>query len=262
MGRVPGRSTNDEATEHNRDVFDQAEVVNEYTDEMVGLMPGEQAMFDEYLVAGSSVLDLGVGGGRTTPYLAERASRYVGLDFAPRMVDACRSRFPDLDFVVGDASDLRAFRDGEFDAVVFSWNGIDCIHPEERRLQCLAEVQRVLRAGGTFFFSTHNARYILQRPEDRRIRVRRLARPSYLRTVVSAALPGARRLGWRAFWTGHGYVADRSHGGLTTYIATPAVVVEQGRRTGFEELRMLPSTYPEMAHGAKVSWYYFAWSRP
>ena len=146
----------DKATEYNRDMFGQAEVVHEYTHQMVGLMPGEQAMFDEYLVPGASVLDLGVGGGRTTRYLAERAGRYIGLDYAPQMVEACRARFPALDFVVGDASDLHDFRGGEFDAVVFSWNGIDYIHPEERRLRCLTEVHRVLRAGGTFLFSSHN----------------------------------------------------------------------------------------------------------
>ncbi|MDQ1432734.1 MAG: hypothetical protein QOF40_3336 [Actinomycetota bacterium] len=122
-------------------------------------------------------------------------------------------------------------------------------------------IHRVLRPGGLFTFSSHNARYLLQRPDDRRVRVRRLARPAYLRKVVSAALPGIRRLGWRPFWKGHGYVEDRSNGGVTTYIAMPTVVTEQGRRAGFEQLAILPSTYPEMAHSAKVSWYYYAWSR-
>ena len=55
------------------------------------LTPCERLLFDTYISTGSAILDLGVGGGRTTPYLASRAARYVGVDNAEAMV----RRMPD-----------------------------------------------------------------------------------------------------------------------------------------------------------------------
>src|SRR5438132_1573850 len=43
------------------------------------LTPCEQFVFNTYLHNGISVFDLGVGGGRSTPYLSAFATRYVGL---------------------------------------------------------------------------------------------------------------------------------------------------------------------------------------
>ena len=43
--------------------------------------PVETYAFDRFVPqGGASILDIGVGGGRTTPYLAARGSRYVGID--------------------------------------------------------------------------------------------------------------------------------------------------------------------------------------
>jgi SAM-dependent methyltransferase len=40
---------------------------------------------------------------------------------------------------------------------LFSFNGLDCIHPSAERLRALAEIQRVLRPGGVVYYSGHNA---------------------------------------------------------------------------------------------------------
>ena len=51
-------------------------------------------VFEKYVAPGGEVLDLGVGGGRTTAFLSSRAGAYVGLDYAPTMVKICRLKFP------------------------------------------------------------------------------------------------------------------------------------------------------------------------
>src|SRR5690606_9331623 len=120
----------------NRQVFADADVVASYAS-TIGLTPAERALVDEFVHAGDAVLDLGVGAGRTTPALVERCGRYVGIDVSAAMVDAARRSFPDADLRVGDAADLRDFDDASFDVVVFSYNGIDLLHPDEQRHRCL-----------------------------------------------------------------------------------------------------------------------------
>jgi len=104
---------------------------------------------------GGRVLDIGVGGGRTGPLLAGEASEYIGIDYTAEMVTLARSNHPGLHFENMDARDLSAFANGHFDLVVFSYNGIDSVDADGRR-SVLREVSRVLKAGGTFAFSTFN----------------------------------------------------------------------------------------------------------
>ena len=121
-------------------------------------------LFETYVGEGSVILDLGVGGGRTTPFLSRRASRYVGLDYSSSMVERCRAKFSDLQFRVGDAADLSELPDCQFDAVVFAYNGIDFVLPEASRQSCWKHISRVLKPGGTLIFSSHNARAVFVSP--------------------------------------------------------------------------------------------------
>jgi len=104
----------------------------------------------------ASMLDVGVGGGRTTLHFAPAARRYVGVDYAPAMIAACRNRFRsrDLRFCVADARAF-PFADRSFGFVLFSYNGIDYVSHDDR-LRVLAEVRRMLEPGGYYAFSTHN----------------------------------------------------------------------------------------------------------
>ena len=155
-------------------VYRNPEVVSHYAS-LDYLTPCERHLFDTYLTPGMAILDMGVGGGRTTPYLSQKASRYVGIDYSEEMVRLCRDKFPRTEFLVADASDLSAFSDGSFDAIVFSFNGLDYFFPEEQRWKCLQECWRVLRAGGVFVFSSHNPRAVLVRPAWDRERLRAFA---------------------------------------------------------------------------------------
>lgn len=121
------------------------------------LFPAEQAALSEVEaeVRGASVLDLGVGAGRTVKALRALCKEYVGLDYTQGMVDKCRERYPDGRFVQGDARDLSQFGDGTFSLVFFSCTGIGMVD-HAGRLSVLREVHRVLKPGGVFIFSTGN----------------------------------------------------------------------------------------------------------
>lgn len=118
---------------------------------------GEEAAVDflDSAIGGGRVLDLGVGGGRTTGILRPRARCYAGIDSSPEMIELGRERYPEADLRVGDARDLRGVSDESYDVVVFSFNGIDCVAHEERSL-VLGEARRVLAPGGHLLLSTLN----------------------------------------------------------------------------------------------------------
>ena len=101
------------------------------------------------------VLDIGIGGGRTTGLLRPAARSYVGLDISPEMLDLARDRFPDADLREGDAVGLAGLPDDAFDLVVFSFNGLDALD-HAQRATALAAMARVLRPGGRVVFSSLN----------------------------------------------------------------------------------------------------------
>lgn len=105
--------------------------------------------------AGAKVLEIGCGDGGGAGIFARlfRPGLYHGLDVDPAMVKVAAGRRAKSAlgrfalFVQGDAERL-PYRDGAFDAVV----NFGIIHhlPDWRR--GVAEVARVLRPGGTFYF--------------------------------------------------------------------------------------------------------------
>jgi ubiquinone/menaquinone biosynthesis C-methylase UbiE len=110
------------------------------------------------------MLDIGVGGGRTTGHFAPLVKSYIGIDYAEEMIAACKLRYLDfarVSFAVCDARAMRIFADHAFDFILFSFNGIDYI-PHRDRVRVFAEIRRVGRPGALFYFSTHN----LQALED------------------------------------------------------------------------------------------------
>ena len=123
------------------------------------LTPAERTILDALQdeLRGQPILDVGVGGGRTVEPLRAISENYVGVDYMPAMVSACRRRFAQVRFEVADARDLSCFGDRQFKLVLFSSNGL-CMVGHEDRMQILREVWRVLADDGVFVFSTYNQR--------------------------------------------------------------------------------------------------------
>lgn len=133
--------------------------------EATDLQPPERAILEIVRpdLSGRRMLDIGVGGGRTTLHFAPLVADYVGIDYSEEMIAACKARFttdPDtLSFAHGDVRDMSAFPDDAFDFILFSFNGIDYISGEDRQV-ALEEIARVGKPGGLFCFSTHNLQSI------------------------------------------------------------------------------------------------------
>lgn len=240
----------------NREKYESDAVVSFYECQTV-LQPSEQHLFSRQLTPGWAILDMGVGGGRTTPYLANVAGRYVGADYSVAMIEACRRRFPSLEFRHCDATDMAQFADGEFDAVVFSFNGIDVIRSNDARARCLSETSRVLKPGGKFIFSSHNARILGVWPQLKGasgIRVPwRIAR-----SVLKSLQLSTRAILQPAFRSGEGFINDPVHGGMQHYVSIPATMQPQLESHGLEVIEIVGGPDPSVKSQYFTPWYYYA----
>jgi SAM-dependent methyltransferase len=204
------------------------------------------------------VLDLGIGGGRTTRVVAPLARRYVGIDYIPAMVSAAAATTNHLwDLRTGDATDLSDFTNEEFDLVFFSFNGLATLPSPESRRRCLAEVRRVTRPGGHFLFSLGNARFLKTPPADSRsLRLRFRSALGYGRQLHRLAEP--------AFWRGQGWRTEVVLDGTTlhTYAALPKFVQAELSDAGLRLDRTLNGLFPRDVRRHQTPWWYYLASRP
>jgi ubiquinone/menaquinone biosynthesis C-methylase UbiE len=244
-------------TDHDLSTYENPNTVMAYAVSEQLAAP-EPHVFGKYVRSGASILDLGVGGGRTTRHLAFDAGRYVGVDYAAPMVEICRRKYPALEFHCLDARDLTLFPDRSFDVVLFSFNGLDTLPKESDRLVCLKEMRRVARETGYVIFSSHNAKWIISRPN--------LTGADPARKIWRTALAAARSLniavrhlekGGQMFYHGRGYSYDPVHGGLWIYSATPEIVATQLEEAGLKLVETISPSYPKTMSTFLVPWYYY-----
>lgn len=151
----------------NLDTYRAPEVVR-YYEKYATLQKPEEVLLGllSEELAQMHMLDIGIGAGRTTRFFASRVGSYTGIDYSDQMVTACVRQFgekPGIRFLQADARKLEAFPENHFDLVLFSFNGIDYILPEERKL-ALQQIHRVMKQGAFFCFSTHNLLSLLDFP--------------------------------------------------------------------------------------------------
>jgi SAM-dependent methyltransferase len=128
-----------------------------FYDRPAGLFEAEQVILHRLLpeIRGKTLLDIGVGAGRTTPFLLDISSDYIGIDYSPVLVRRAKEKFGLQTIFECDVRDLSRFRNDTLDFALFSYNGLDTI-PHDGRLKELHEIRRVLKPNALFVFSAHN----------------------------------------------------------------------------------------------------------
>ncbi|MBF0448661.1 MAG: class I SAM-dependent methyltransferase [Magnetococcales bacterium] len=226
----------------NRQQYNSA-MASTYYAEFQTLFPKERIAF-QYIQEGSFILDLGCGAGRTTEYFHKMGHRVIGVDYAHAMTRSAMVKNPAIRFCTADACNL-GFRDTLFDVVVFSFNGIDCIHPYEQRLQALREIKRVVKPGGMFVFSSHNN--AIPRDWDGIL--------PFLKTIFKKKRDSV--------------LHDFSYpwGGIKLYLTTPDLQVEELAKIGFEGISVIPRKSLSDVKSLKLlgwldDWCYYICTRP
>jgi SAM-dependent methyltransferase len=98
------------------------------------------------------VLDLGVGTGGELPQLLDAGHRVTGVDVSEAMIVLCKERARPIPCVRADFWEGLPFADSSFDVVVALFGSL--AHPPDLASypRLIADVGRVLRGGGTFYF--------------------------------------------------------------------------------------------------------------
>ena len=228
----------------NQNAYSDPAVVGCYAGSGPRLFTSEKTILArlENELRGRRVLDLGVGGGRTTPQLLELTADYLGVDYSPELIAACQAKFPGVRFQQGDARALEVLGAGAFDLVFFSFNGIDHVSHAERQ-QILAQVRHVLKPGGLLWFSSHNLRVSPPKPWHPAAYTWGKNPKTILRNLYEAGV------GWRNYLAraasqteepGRAILVDSAHRfQLVLYFVDPAEQVRQLAAQGFEEILVL-----------------------
>lgn len=112
---------------------------------------------------GKRVLDLGCGFGDHLVKLSkQKPEKLIGVDLSSELIEiAKRQNIANCELKVGDISEKLNFADNSFD-LVFSSLVIHYLSPEELSNMFL-EVNRILKSGGEFLFSTDHPTFALRK---------------------------------------------------------------------------------------------------
>lgn len=148
--------------ENEHDFYNNEKNIKRYGEAIdeVGLWDSERIIFHKYIDKNSNILDVGCGAGRTTINLFKDGYKdIIGLDIAENLIDYainyCQTNNLNVDFILGDATNI-PFPDNSMDAVIFSYNGMQCIPKKSARDKVLKEINRILKSGGIYIFTAHD----------------------------------------------------------------------------------------------------------
>ena len=198
--------------------YTNPEVVQKYS--TVGLVPAEEELIQRYFEAGSAILDVACGAGRTSIPLAQRGYRVVAIDLMPGLISVAKKQAGlygvELDFKVMDVARM-PFPEESFQNVLFSFNGFEQVPGKQNRAQALQRMFEVLLPGGHLILTTR-----------------------------SGLAVGRRSLGWVAMTLAHPYhyfagtpgrsveFGDKFWGDLYCHYINPFFLKRSSRALGFE----------------------------
>lgn len=146
--------------------FSKPDILNAYI-KMDSLFESEKLILEQFVSSGLNILDVGCGQGRVTCPLDKKGCNVIGIDIVSDMIKFAKNTYPNIDFRVMDCCNLK-FEDAFFDVVFVSYNTLDYIFPEEKRLLALKEIKRVLKKGGLLIYSAHNSFFKGYKVEQRK----------------------------------------------------------------------------------------------
>ena len=115
-------------------IIDLYERHSEVYDRDRGRALQERAWLDRFLShvpAGGTVLDVGCGMGEPIArYIIEHGFRVAGVDSSPSMIERCRARFPELEWIVADMRELKLGR--RFGGIV-AWDSFFHLAGDDQR---------------------------------------------------------------------------------------------------------------------------------
>jgi SAM-dependent methyltransferase len=107
--------------------------------------------FLSYVPGGGTVLDVGCGSGEPIArYLLDHGVGVVGVDGATAMIDLCRARFPDSEWLVGDMRELDLER--HFDGIL-AWDSFFHLGIDDQR-ETLPRLAMHARPGAPLMFTS------------------------------------------------------------------------------------------------------------
>lgn len=206
-----------------------------------------------------TILDIGVGAGRTTGPLAALFRCYTGIDYSPALIEQARKNFPEQHFVAMDARQLGS--QIKYDCVMFSYNGIDYVSYEDR-IGLFNTLFRVLNPGGFFIYSTHNAEYDRVPAYQQTLLLPELFRPArslrgLFRRIANFHRQSKDQAGRYCVVNDPGL----SFGLLTTYVNI-AVEIGALRAMGFETVTTIGASRSAPGYSHADPWVYIAVRKP
>ncbi len=142
-------------TEHNARIFFSGDLADWYADQTLCAAETTILLRHKEAFAGKTVLDLGVGSGRTTRFLLPFAGSYTGVDLSPQMIARARRGFPKARLLEMDIRELAALSGETFDFIFAPWAVLDALSPGDRH-KALARIAALSPPGGMFVLSSHN----------------------------------------------------------------------------------------------------------
>jgi len=105
-------------------------------------------MFLSLLPRGSSVLDIGCGGGIKSKYITDKGYVVTGIDFSEKMIEIAEREYPGINFAVSDVYQLEKYPK-KFDAVFAQ---AVLLHiPKNRVMEVLEKMKSCLNDGGLLY---------------------------------------------------------------------------------------------------------------